>query len=83
MEDEEDCTMLDRFLSCAWRDRTRLLVVVTKLLRDKLLVLAEQLGVELDVARSVNTVDVAMPGQPVANKSRGGCSYPKPAAMLK
>lgn len=80
---KKTATTLDVFLWYRSRNRTGLLVVVTKLLRDKLLVLAEQLGVELDVARGVNTVDVAVSDQPVAIKSRGGCSYPKPAAMLK
>jgi len=48
--------------------RTGLLVVATKLLSDKLLVLSEELGVELDIAWSVNTVDVAAPGQLPVNE---------------
>jgi len=68
VEDEEDCHCVRYIFLCRLRTRTGLLVVATKLLSDKLLVLSEELGVELDIAWSVNTVDVAAPGQLPVNE---------------
>jgi predicted P-loop ATPase len=57
-------TTLDRALL------TRLLILATQLLRDVGLVLAKELGVETDVARGVDTVDVARPVSDLMEHSR-------------
>ena len=58
---KKTATMLDAFWMSGCRKPTRLLLRAAKLLSDKLLMLAEQLGMELDIARGVNTVNVAVP----------------------
>jgi len=59
---KKTATMSDAFWMSGRKKHTRLLLRAAKLLSDKLLMLAEQLGVELDVARGVNTVNVAVHG---------------------
>jgi hypothetical protein len=47
-------------------------------------VLAEQLGVEADVARSVDAVDVAIAGvSNLTSRIKTASAYPKPAAIEK
>ena len=52
-------------------EEDRLLVLATELLGDVSLVLAKELGVELDVARSVDTVNVAVISLVLINREQG------------
>lgn len=61
MEDEEDYHRQYAIWNIVMKayELTRLLVLAAQLLRDIGLVLAQELGVEADVARSVDAVDIA------------------------